>query len=383
MIRWFRRKKTETESQGAEQEVEQTEPSLTEDEESGPWPEESSAEPLADESFGEEIEELRETSGGEPPRQPAYTPPAENTNDKKGYFARLKERLAETRAVLTTRVDHLILGVKEIDEHVLEELEEILITSDLGVATTEALMDAVREKIARRELGSPDRVRQILQEEMLRILSLPCPDRTDARPYVVLVVGVNGVGKTTTVAKLAKRFVSEGKQVMVVAADTFRAAAVEQLTIWSERAGAEIVKQQTGADPSAVVFDAMSAARARRTDVVLIDTAGRLHTKANLMDELKKVKRIAGRELPGAPHDVLLVLDATTGQNAVSQAKLFHEAVEVTQLAMTKLDGTAKGGILVAIAHELGIPIRYIGLGEKMDDLRDFEAAAFVEALFA
>jgi len=382
MIRWFKRKKTETEPQAVEQEVERAEPAITEDEEPGPWPEEDSTEPFSDESFGDEMEELGETPGDAPPREPSATPPAEIKNDKKGYFARLKERLAETRAVLTTRVDHLILGVKEIDENVLEELEEILITSDLGVATTETLMNAVREKIARRELGSPDRVRQILREEMLRILSLPCPDRTDARPYVVLVVGVNGVGKTTTIAKLAKRYVSAGKQVMVVAADTFRAAAVEQLTIWSERAGAEIVKQQTGADPSAVVFDAMSAARARRTDVVLIDTAGRLHTKVNLMDELKKVKRIAGRELPGAPHDVLLVLDATTGQNAVSQARLFHEAVEVTQLAMTKLDGTAKGGILVAIAHELGIPIRYIGLGEKMDDLRDFEAAAFVEALF-
>jgi len=375
MLKWFtKRKKNETEE--AAQEVEQAEPTPSLDDESGPLPDVGEPELLAQEPAVEETPAPAEVAEeAAPPAEPPL-------NNKKGYFARLKERLAETRAVLTTRVDHLILGVKEIDENVLEDLEEILITSDLGVATTGALMAAVREKIARRELKSPDRVRQILREAMLRFLLLPCPDRSGARPYVVLVVGVNGVGKTTTIAKLAHRYVSEGKKVMVVAADTFRAAAVEQLTIWSERVGAEIVKQKTGADPSAVVFDAMSAAQARGMDVVLIDTAGRLHTKVNLMDELKKIKRIASRELPGAPHDVLLVLDATTGQNAVSQAKLFHEAVEVTELAMTKLDGTAKGGILVAIAHELGLPIRYIGLGEQMEDLRDFDPAAFVEALF-
>ncbi|MBW2092998.1 MAG: signal recognition particle-docking protein FtsY, partial [Deltaproteobacteria bacterium] len=305
------------------------------------------------------------------------------TNKKKSFLARLKERLSETRAVLTTRIDHLVLGVKEIDDDVLEDLEEILITSDLGIQTTQALIETISEKVARRELSSPEKLKDILREEILRILSLPQyePDRR-FKPYVILVVGVNGVGKTTTIAKLARRFISQGQKVMLVAADTFRAAAIEQLQIWSERVGADIVKQQSGADPSAVVYDALHAALARHTDIVIIDTAGRLHTKINLMEELKKIKRIADREIKGAPQEILLVLDANTGQNAVSQAKLFDEAIGVNHLAMTKLDGTAKGGILVAIAHELGLPIRYIGLGEQMDDLKDFEVEPFVQALF-
>ncbi|MBW2061263.1 MAG: signal recognition particle-docking protein FtsY [Deltaproteobacteria bacterium] len=302
---------------------------------------------------------------------------------KKSFVSRLKERLVETRAVLTTRVDHLVLGVKEINDDVLDDLEEILITSDLGVQTTQTLIKAISDKVARRELSSPERLKDVLREEILKILSLPQhePDK-GVHPYVILVAGVNGVGKTTTIAKLAHRFISQDQKVMLVAADTFRAAAIEQLQIWSERVGAELIKQQSGADPSAVVFDALHAAKARATDIVIIDTAGRLHTKVNLMEELKKIKRIADREMPGAPHEILLVLDATTGQNAISQAKLFNEAVEVTHLAMTKLDGTAKGGILVAIACEFGLPIRYIGLGEKMDDLKDFEAASFIQALF-
>ena len=323
----------------------------------------------------EEPEEVEEEQPEPLPEEPA--------NGKKGFLNRLRDRLAGTRAVLNTRVDHLLLGIKEIDEDILDELEEILITSDLGVQTTQKLIKAIGDRIARKELTSGDRVKAILREEIARILSIPQAEISDARPRFILVVGVNGVGKTTTIAKLAHRYISEGNRVMVVAGDTFRAAAVEQLTIWSERVGADIVKQQTGADPSAVVFDAMHAARARGTDIVLIDTAGRLHTKVNLMEELKKINRVAGREVPGAPHEVLLVLDATTGQNAVNQAKLFHETVNVTHIAMTKLDGSAKGGVLVAICHELGLPIRYIGLGEQMEDLRDFDANAFVEALFA
>ena len=316
----------------------------------------------------------------EAPPEPLVETPAET---KKGFLARLKDRLAETRAVLNTRVDHLLLGIKEIDEDILEELEEILITSDLGVKTTQTLMKVIEERIARKELTSGDRVKAILREEIGAILSAPKAEMPSARPHVILVVGVNGVGKTTTIAKLAHRYITEGKKVLVVAGDTFRAAAVEQLTIWSERVGADIIKQKTGSDPSAVVFDAMHAATARDVDIVLIDTAGRLHTKVNLMEELKKINRVADRELPGAPHEVLLVLDATTGQNAVNQAKQFNEAVNVSHVAMTKLDGSAKGGVLVAICHELGLPIRYIGLGEKMEDLRDFDADAFVEALFA
>lgn len=304
-------------------------------------------------------------------------------NKKKGLLARLKERLAGTRAVLTTRVDHLLLGVKEIDEDVLEELEEILITSDLGVKTTQTLVKTVGDKVARKELNSADKLKDTLREEILKLLSLPPAEvAPQTKPHVIMVVGVNGVGKTTTIAKLAHRYIGQGHKVMLVAGDTFRAAAVEQLTIWSERVGADIVKQQTGADPSAVVFDALEAARARGTDIVIIDTAGRLHTKVNLMEELKKIRRVAGKAMAGAPHEVLLVLDATTGQNAVNQAQLFHEAVEIDHLAMTKLDGTAKGGVLTAIAHELGLPITYIGLGERMDDLRDFDPEAFVEALF-
>ena len=305
------------------------------------------------------------------------------TNKKGGFIKRLRTRLAGTRSVLTTRVDHLVLNIKEIDEDVLDDLEEILITSDLGVATTQSLLDTIGGKVARRELDSPQKLKEVLREEIVHILDLPPYEpETVAKPHVILVVGVNGVGKTTTIAKLAQRHKQSGKKVMLVAADTFRAAAVEQLTIWSERVGVDIVKQQSGADPSAVVYDAIHAALARDTDIVLIDTAGRLHTKVNLMDELKKIKRIADREMPGAPHETLLVLDATTGQNAVNQAKLFNQAVEVSHLAMTKLDGSSKGGILVAIAKELSLPIHYIGLGEKMDDLKDFNAAEFVEALF-
>lgn len=307
----------------------------------------------------------------------------QSEGNKKGFLARLKERLSGTRAVLNTRVDHLLLGVKQIDDDIIEELEEILITSDLGMTTTQALIKTISQKVARKELDSPDHLKRTLRETISEFLKVPPADLpADQKPHVMMVIGVNGVGKTTTIAKLARRHVEAGQKVMIVAADTFRAAAVEQLSIWAERVGADIVKQQTGADPSAVVFDAVNAAKARGHDLVIIDTAGRLHTKVNLMEELKKIHRIADRELPGAPHEVLLVLDATTGQNAVSQARLFNEAVQVDHLAMTKLDGTAKGGVLVAICHDLNIPVRYIGIGEGMDDLRDFDPDAYVEALF-
>jgi fused signal recognition particle receptor len=317
--------------------------------------------------------------------QPDQTEPenGQPENNKKGFLSRLKDRLSGTRAVLNTRVDHLLLGVKQIDDDIIEELEEILITSDLGMTTTQALIKAISQKVARKELDSPEQLKKTLREAIGEFLNVPQADLpSDQKPHVMMVIGVNGVGKTTTIAKLARRHVEAGKKVMIVAADTFRAAAVEQLSIWAERVGADIVKQQTGADPSAVVFDAVNAAKARGHDLVIIDTAGRLHTKVNLMEELKKIYRIADRELTGAPHEVLLVLDATTGQNAVSQARLFNEAVKVDHLAMTKLDGTAKGGVLVAICHDLKIPVRYIGIGEGMDDLRDFDPDAFVEALF-
>ncbi len=391
MIKWFKRAKKNgqtTEESGTDKEKDTSgsqaekreEPETIEVKNSlkGTHPEIIKLADESEESVTPEIQDA-EAALSDTPEEPSQ----EENKKKKNFRARLKERLAETRAILTTRVDHLVLGVKEIDDDALEELEEILVTSDLGIQTTQALIKIISGKVARRELNSPEKLKSVLREEILKILSSPQFEvAKQVQPYVILVVGVNGVGKTTTIAKLAHRFIGQGQKVMLVAADTFRAAAVEQLQIWSERVGADLIKQRTGADPSAVVFDAIHAARARHTDIVIIDTAGRLHTRINLMEELKKIKRIADREMPGAPHEILLVLDANTGQNAVNQAKLFNEAVGVNQLVMTKLDGTAKGGILVAIAYELGLPIRYIGLGEQMDDLRDFEAEPFVQALF-
>jgi len=389
MIKWRRRSgKKNKKAENAEPEYDEN---SSEQEIASPESEQIEPDPEPEDTPEPDAEEILETEPvsadqivPEDSIFPAGSEIDDPENGKKGSFIkRLKARLAGTRSVLTTRIDHLVLNIKEINDDVLDDLEEILITSDLGVATTQALLDAIGGKVARRELDSPQKLKGVLREEIVHTLDIPPYEpETAAKPHIILVVGVNGVGKTTTIAKLAQRYKQNGKKVMLVAADTFRAAAVEQLTIWSERVGVEIIKQQTGADPSAVAFDAIHAARARDTDIVLIDTAGRLHTKVNLMDELKKIKRITAREMPGAPHEILLVLDATTGQNAVNQARLFNEAVEVSHLAMTKLDGSSKGGILVAIAKELKLPIRYIGLGEQMDDLKDFNAAEYVEALF-
>jgi fused signal recognition particle receptor len=303
----------------------------------------------------------------------------------KSVFQRLRQGLSKTRATLTGRLDRLFLGKKEITDALLEELEEILFTSDIGVATTQQLIHSVQEKVDRKELKDPEKLKDVLRDLMLSLLDVPTlehPVPAPGEPLVIMVIGVNGVGKTTTIGKSAQRFRAQGKQVMLVAADTFRAAAVEQLTIWGERVGATVIKQDTGADPSAVVFDALTAAVSRRVDVVLIDTAGRLHTKTNLMEELEKIHRVTGRRLPGAPHEVWLVLDATTGQNAISQAEMFNRALGVTDIILTKLDGTAKGGIVVGISGQLRIPIKYIGVGEKADDLRPFDASEFVHAIF-
>ena len=300
-------------------------------------------------------------------------------------YERLRQGLSKTRSGLTGRLDQLIFGKKEIDTDLLDELEEILFTSDLGVATTQELIDLVQVGVARKELDNPEKLKDALKENIHAFLQIPELERKNpgpGEPMIIMVIGVNGVGKTTTIGKAAHSFKEQGKRVMLVAADTFRAAAIEQLGIWGERVGAEVIKQKTGSDPSAVVFDAISAAQSRETDVVLIDTAGRLHTKTNLMDELEKIQRVAERKLPGAPHQVWLVLDATTGQNALSQAEMFHKALGVTDIILTKLDGTAKGGIVVGICHQLGLPIRFIGIGERLDDLRPFDAADFVNALF-
>ena len=303
---------------------------------------------------------------------------------KKGFFQRLKEGLFKTHEGLVSKIDQLVAGKKEIDAGLLAELEEILITSDIGVKTTQELLDTLTAKVQRKEVEDADLLRKILQEQIFQILN---PQEKPlnleaARPFIIMVIGVNGTGKTTTIGKMAQKFKAQGKSVLLVAADTFRAAAIEQLEIWGQRVNCEVIKQKSGSDPSAVVFDALKAAKSRGSDVMIVDTAGRLHTKINLMEELKKVKRIVDREAPGAPHEILLVLDATTGQNAIAQAKIFNQALGVTGIVLTKLDGTAKGGILIAISDELRIPLRYIGIGEKVDDLREFNARDFVEALF-
>ena len=304
--------------------------------------------------------------------------------EKKGFFQRLKEGLRKTHQGMVSKIDQLVSVKRKIDDRLLEELEEILITSDIGIKTTRQLLDKVTEKVKRKELDDADQLKKTLQEEMHLILSRQEKplEVSSARPFVIMVIGVNGTGKTTTISKMAQKFKGQGKSVLLVAGDTFRAAAIEQLEIWGQRVGCEVIKHQSGSDPSAVVFDALKAGKARGSDIIIVDTAGRLHTKVNLMEELKKVKRIMARELPQSPHEILLVLDATTGQNAISQAKIFAKEVGVTGIALTKLDGTAKGGILVSISDELKIPIRYIGIGEKADDLREFNARDFVDALF-
>jgi fused signal recognition particle receptor len=309
----------------------------------------------------------------------------EKDRQEEGLFSRLKEGLSKTRSNFTGRLDHLFLGKKEITEELLDELEEILFTSDIGVATTQALIHMVQDAVTRKALKDPGKLKEALRDQMLSFLKGPSvehPVPDPGEPHVVMVIGVNGVGKTTTIGKAASFFKQEGKEIMLVAADTFRAAAVEQLVIWGERVGVEVIRQDTGADPSAVVFDALSAALARNVDMVIIDTAGRLHTQKNLMDQLGKVHRVAGKKLPGAPHEVWLVLDATTGQNAVSQAEMFNETLGVTGIILTKLDGTAKGGIVIGICKQLNLPILFIGVGEKLDDLQPFDPEAFVQAIF-
>ncbi len=293
----------------------------------------------------------------------------------------LRDGLEKTRKNLGDRIGTLVLGEK-IDDSFLDELEEALIASDVGMKTASLVLADLKERFKRNELSSPDQVRERLKQVLFEILAeRPASLSLTGAPSVILVVGVNGTGKTTTIGKLAHRLQGEGKKVMLAAADTFRAAAAEQLMVWGERNGVPVVKHKEGADPGAVAFDALAAAKARGMDVLIVDTAGRLHTKSNLMEELKKIQRILARELPGAPHETLFVLDATTGQNAFAQAKTFHQTIGVTGIVLTKLDGTPKGGIVFAINKELGLPVKFIGIGEGIEDLKDFDPREFVEAL--
>ncbi len=301
-------------------------------------------------------------------------------------FEKIKEAVKQTKENFTEQIQDLVQGEKEINAGMLEELEAIMIGADIGVTTTNDILKSIRDQVSRRTLQDPKQLRDAIKEELRKILKVnytPPTEVAEGNPFVILMVGVNGVGKTTTIGKLAQRFKRDGKSVMLCAADTFRAAAVEQLEIWATRADVPLIKQKAGADPSAVLFDALQSARARKIDYVIVDTAGRLHTKNNLMAELEKMTRIAKREIPGAPHEVLLVLDATTGQNGLQQAREFTRSAGVTGLVLTKLDGTAKGGVVTAIAKDLKIPIRFVGVGEKLDDLIEFSADDFVESLFA
>ncbi|MBZ4672879.1 MAG: ftsY [Deferribacteraceae bacterium] len=303
--------------------------------------------------------------------------------DKVSIFKRLKNGLSKTSDKIVGGMESVLLGKKVIDEDLLEELEELFISADVGVATTLKVIDKVRKDVSRKVLKNPSELKKYIKEEVFKILNIDNSLKmTDQKPYVVLVVGVNGAGKTTSIAKLAKMFKDSGLKVLLAAGDTFRAAAIEQLCIWGERVGVPVVKQTQGSDSAAVIFDAVASAKAKGYDVIIADTAGRLHTKHNLMNELTKVKRVIQKEISDAPHEVLLVLDATSGQNAVMQAKAFKSDVDVTGIVLTKLDGTAKGGVIVGIVDELGIPVKFIGFGESMEDLKPFDARNFVDALF-
>jgi fused signal recognition particle receptor len=305
---------------------------------------------------------------------------------KQGLFDRMKSAVTRTRENLSERIEDVVSFRKEIDRETLDDLEATLIGADLGTTTTHEVLASLREKADRKQIGNVEELKRLLKEELLAILSRANSQPATAvegEPEVILVVGVNGTGKTTTIGKLAHVLKSHGKSVLLCAADTFRAAAIEQLEIWGERAGVEVIKTKPGGDPSAVLFDALQAAKSREMDYVIVDTAGRLHTKTSLMAELEKMKRTAQRHIEHAPHEVLLVMDATTGQNGLQQARLFTQSAGVTGIVLTKLDGTAKGGVVVAISRELALPVRYVGIGEKAGDLVPFDPKLFVDSLFA
>ncbi len=359
-------------------------------EEEGLTPEEeAAAEAAAETAAADEVGEAAddavaeaETAAEAVEEPAAEVTEAADTTTKKSFWGRLKSGLTKTRNALFTPVDSLLKAFTKVDEDLLEELEEILISADIGMSATEEILDELRARIKDGRLKEKEQVMGTLREIMTDMIGESEPLRLETTPSVILVIGVNGAGKTTSIGKISKRLRLQGKKAVVAAADTFRAAAIDQLAVWCERAQVDMVRQSEGSDPAAVVFDAIAAAKKKGADVLIIDTAGRLQNKKNLMNELSKIDRVIDRELPGASRETLLVLDATTGQNAVSQAKEFSETAHITGITLNKLDGTAKGGIIVSIKQELGIPVKFIGVGEKIDDMQEFDAADFVRALF-
>jgi fused signal recognition particle receptor len=334
--------------------------------------------------------EMNFSFGGYVTKEPT---PEEIEEQQRTIVGRLKTAVSSTRHTLVDRIDTIVRGKKVIDAELLEGIEEALIGADIGVQTALEIIENARKRVARNELSNPEELRRLIREHLLDMLLTPKSLKKgtvssevdidpEISPYVIMVVGVNGVGKTTTIGKLANRIRNDGYDVLICAADTFRAAANDQLAIWAERSGVPLIQQKPGTDPSAVLYDSLAAAKARGSDVLIVDTAGRLHTKQNLMQELEKMRRVADRQVPGAPHEVLLVIDAVTGQNGLEQARQFTKAAPVTGLVLTKLDGTAKGGIVVAIVNELGVPIRYVGIGEQIDDLIVFDAEQYIDSLF-
>lgn len=374
---WFKKKEKKPQPPPVQRETELTQESDTSEDE----PLEQSESPPPEPSGTIETSQPSEVAKTKIEQTETSTREEHTAPESKGFFGRLKKGLTKTREILTTDIEDIFSGKSGIDDDMLEELEELLITSDMGVATTMDLMQKIEKKASK--ISGPKALQQTIKEEILALFEAlpPLPERPETKPHVVMVIGVNGVGKTTTIGKLAANAANSGRKVMIAAADTFRAAAIEQLTVWAERSGAEIVKHKANADPAAVAFDSMEASLARGTDIVFVDTAGRLHTKVNLMEELKKIQRTIAKKIPGAPHEILLVLDATTGQNALSQAKLFNDAIGVTGLVLTKLDGTAKGGIVVSICTTLNLPLKYIGVGESIEDLQEFDPQQFIDAL--
>jgi len=383
---WFGKKDTEEETRSKEEQDTPPGEATADSEDTALDKAEMAVEPYG--QAGAEGADQKQSSGDqEPEAAPEDTPAPEPSPDLEveapgGFFKRLKNGLSKTRQVLTTDIDELFTGKVKVDDAMLEDLEELLITADIGVQTTMDIVERLRKKAPR--ISGPEDLKEILKDEIRALLNIAAETSREpaVKPHVIMVIGVNGVGKTTTIGKLAAKANAAGQKVLIAAADTFRAAAIEQLTIWAQRADADIVKHKENSDPAAVAYDSVEAALARDKDLVIIDTAGRLHTRVNLMEELKKIKRSVSKTLADAPHETLLVLDATTGQNALSQAKLFNEAMNITGLALTKLDGTAKGGIVVAISSSLNIPLQYIGVGEQIDDLQTFDPEKFVDALF-